>query len=126
MLVNNPMGESIGAVRWCLAGSVTTPAPLTMMGHSVKLIRCFDGLSPRIRLAMNAKSTVPVVEITTPDAKLTLAGARIVKIVPVPRKGRPHGHSHFELEEIELTFASITHSGKGGKKGMSDNWSSGG
>ena len=47
MLMNNPIGESIGAVRWCLAGSVSTPAPLTRMGRSVKLIRCFDGLSPR-------------------------------------------------------------------------------
>ena len=127
VLVNNPIVESIGSDRWRLVGSVMTAAHFTMMGRSLKLIRRFDGLSPRIRFAMNVKSTLPVVEINASEGRFTLAGARIVNIIPVSHQAPKHGtHPAYELEEIDFTFASITHSGKGGKKGMADNWSSGG
>jgi len=79
---------------------------------------------------MNAESVLPVVEIDTPDGEITLMNATVEDIVPVwhvtPTKDPgPKDGDDLELEQIELTFATITveHSGgKGKRKWTSDNW----
>ena len=109
-----------------------TPVHLLWMSQSLKISRRFDALSARIRFAMNLKSIVPVVEINTPSGKVTLVNAKILGIaLPVPR-ARPKrgagtkGLDTHELEEIEFTFQTITHTGKVGHKADLDNWAIGG
>ena len=129
MSVRNQIYESVWSDRWCLAGSVTTSPLFITAGHSLKLIRDIDALTPMIRSAMDSKSTIPVVEINTPNGMLTLTNAEIVNIAPLgPRAGRKHGKplGTHELTEFEITFARITISHKSRKGLLTDDWSSGG
>jgi hypothetical protein len=115
----------MGPARWCLAGSVASVAPLTAASHSLKLIRRVDGLSPQIRFAMNAGSTVPVVDINTPSGTLTLVNAKIVKAGPVP-PGAPHpGARSHEISQFGLTFMPNQRS-QPTNQGLTDNWNLGG
>ncbi len=78
---------------------------------------------------MDAKSTLLVIDIDTPGSKITLLNAAIVNVIhPVlhyaPKGGRSgKKHNPFELTEVEMTFATIIHKSKSGKKGFTDNWS---
>ena len=96
--------EHVGPGQSYLAGTLTTPVHLLGAGHSLKLMRPFDALSPRIAAAMTAQSTLPRLEIDTPDSKITLLNAKIVNIAHpshgTPKGGgshRPHKPSNFGL-----------------------------
>ncbi len=141
------MAERIDSGRSYLAGTLTAPVHLLATANSLKLIRPLDALSPQIRSAMAAGSPLFVVEIDTPGSKVTLLDARIVNIIhPVfhitPKGGTSHrtygpvnwrlggssgkNHNPFDLIEIELTFQKIIYNSKSGRKGLTDDWSSGG
>jgi hypothetical protein len=145
--IGNQIYEHAWSDRWCLAGSVTTSALFMAAGHSLKLIRDIDALTPMIRSAMNAKSSIPVVEINTPNGTLTLTNAKVVNLAPPAapgseqgggsqrvwgpssfRVGSPppkHKKNKFEELEIKFTFQKISITRKSGK-GLTDDWSSGG
>lgn len=116
--------EHVGNGPSYLAGTLATPVHLLVAGRSLKLIRPFDALSPRIAALMTARSTLPVVDIDTPDSKLTLVNAKIVNIlrsvVPGAPKGgtshRPHrpqgfglGIDHGQLGQWNLLGAHPAH-----------------
>ena len=130
-MANDWCAESISPTKWSLAGSVTTPAYLLRTSNSLKVVRPFGPLTSQIRFAMRAKSILPLVEINTPDGKVTLVNAKIVNIklyVPpgkqessmppsgfvagiyavndtttaVPKRRNPH-----EQEEIEFELQQI-------------------
>jgi type VI protein secretion system component Hcp len=77
---------------------------------------------------MNAKSTVPVLEIKTPAGQATLVNAKILNVTqPAPHHTPKHGADTSELEEFDLVFNKITYTNvKHGKKGLSDSWATGG
>jgi hypothetical protein len=82
MSIQNQILESVQPDRWCLAGLVTASPHLGPAGHSLKLIRDSDALSPSIRSAVNAETIIPVVEINTPSGTATLGNVGIVNIAP--------------------------------------------
>jgi hypothetical protein len=118
--------ESIAPAKWCLRGSVATPAHLLLTRHSLTLVRPFGNLSSRIMSAMIAKSIVPRVEIDTSDGRVTLTNAKIVNVAPSHRFGPPTGHSEGshcnEIEEFDLVFQKITFPNVFKSKSMKDDW----
>jgi hypothetical protein len=108
------MMEIIAPAKWSLVGSVTTPAHLLRTGNSLKIVHRFGALSSGIMSAMLAKSIVPKVEINTPNGTVALVNANIVGIAPYFPPAKPKG-SHVEgadtneLEEIQITFQTITY-----------------
>jgi type VI protein secretion system component Hcp len=121
--------QGVSPDRWSLAGWVRTSAPIMPSGGSLKLIRRNDFFSPRIRAAMVTKTTLPLLEITTPDASVTLSDVTITNIEASgdPEKAR-HGTNQpgNEYVKISLTFRKIAVTGKIGGKGFKDDWSAGG
>ena len=130
MSFERPVLESAGPDRWSLAGWVRTSGPIMPSGGSLKLIRRKDFFSPKIRTAMVTKAVLPLVEITTPDATVTLSEVTITNIgASVGQAGKPrHGTSQTGSEylEVDLTFRKIAVNGKRGGKGFKDDWSAGG
>lgn len=101
--VHNPMGERISPERWRLAGKLKTDGPLTPASRSLKLVRRADRLSPQIRSAMNAGSTVPVLEIDAPRGKVILRSVKVVNVVAAPPNSpqRPYGPSNFKIGNLK-------------------------
>jgi hypothetical protein len=113
MSIHNQILESVQSDRWCLAGLVTASPHFEPAAHSLTLIRGSDALSPSIRSAMNAETTIPVVEINTPSGMATLGNVRIVNIAP------PATTKSFDIMSFSLgaDHASVQTGGSGERAG---------
>jgi type VI protein secretion system component Hcp len=126
--IDNQTVESIGPGRWRLAGSVKSAEHLLPLSHSLKLTRHINALSPQIQFAAIIKSTLPKVEIKTPGGIVTLLNAKIVDVASPVRRYTPNEgtsrelyHAN-ELEEIDLTFRTITFTNAKSSTSASDDW----
>jgi type VI protein secretion system component Hcp len=130
-MISNQIVESITPAKWCLLGSIPTPEYLLRTSLSLQVFHRIGLLSPQIRSALNARSTLPLVEIHTWNDTVSLVNATVVAIVPPVRHSTGKGstgskglNTH-ELERIEIAFQKIdiTFNGSGKKgKGALDNW----
>jgi hypothetical protein len=106
-MISNQIVESITPAKWCLLGSIPTPEYLLRTSLSLQVFHRIGLLSPQIRSALNARSTLPLVEIHTWNDTVS------------------KGLNTHELERIEIAFQKIdiTFNGSGKKgKGALDNW----
>jgi hypothetical protein len=136
--MNAPIIEGFTPARACLVGSVMTSGPLgqplsqtsfsqLQASRSLKLVHGFGLVSSQIRSAMLQKTILPKVEITTPNAKVTLVNAQVVNIDPYRPPAEPKHHHpkggvanegtlvSFSFQKIDITW--IKHS-----KANVDSW----
>ncbi len=143
-LTNDRIIESFTPARACLLGSVMTSGPFgqplsplivaqLQASRSLKLVRRLDLVSSQIRFAMLKKSILPKIEISAPNANITLVNAQIVNIEPYqppvkPKHTHPKGSGANAGTLVSITFnkIDITWTKHHHKAPFQDDWSAGG
>jgi type VI protein secretion system component Hcp len=111
--------QSLGG-HWHLAGSLELVE--THGNSELILVRKIDALSPQISVAKTCQYVIPKLTITTPSGvQVYLQNAKVT----VQTQTSPGGGSTNELEEVQLTFQTITYTSMQGGISGADSWVAG-